>query len=1606
MASSDAHGDEELAKLLAEQAAFLKSAKPPAAKVMRGAPPKIRSNATAGQSGTSYEPLLPVLNPDAAPPPRPKTPPPAHDGMSFAELAPIMPPVVTEILEREPVVSVPISAPFQRRTGGFPRAMHRSSMPAEASARLRGVGAAASAPPTSDSTSSADDGANGARRGGALGASVATAIHSENSKRLQGMSPAEIKKAQDELRAALDPSLVARIQQRSKASGQQQQQQQQRAPTGTAPTPMPPPAQQPPKPPQAPPSAMPPPAESTLPFAARSAAPASAPGSRGTQPPAAAAPGASLTASLTASATAGATAGATASLTASATAGATAEADAKALERLKMEWMGEAEAEAPEPPDAGDGKRTAEEAIEAATRKLGMHHVRFDLQGKVVDAARAEAIGVREGLHHHGDAPAAPGYTLAELTHLSRSAVPAQRAQALVAFAGVLREAAVQLQQATPDADRPGGGGVGASAGTGGAGSRLHTGRAVVHWCRDADVALLLRLSLDDMHASCVHASLEACEALAEAMAAVESGHSRGGLGPAGSVGGIVSDCARAAAGWRGCEGVFGLSKAASKAAKEARQNGGQSAGRGASAVADGVGGDDGVDVGGGAGGDESSGETDAEVCRRDLVEGWVRTGMAGRLRFLLDADVHELTPAGRAHALALLCRFAHRSAGLANTVARTPHLLDALRSQLERPDDDGTCSSEEAAPTLRLALTLVQLLAASSRGTCQRLLEANVLPACNALLAKGFRFGGALTTRANAANAAEEAADAAVGEEAKAAARGADLAARVLGLWRCCAAYALSEPPLGSMFELFAQAVGTKRGPAAGAAGRDELAGATFGLLETLCHLPLQGRVGVLDWSRAHGAAAVGVGATMAAEAAAIRAEEEAQAAAREAQPKTEEELEIERRVAEEAAAEAADVADRTQTPRDASLVGQLAAEQQSVSAPAARGAAEGDTPPAIPDAGASDDNEADDDEDEEDGEGRASGRRLLAGAGAGSRWRFLAAYVPAALAALERTDPPRSHLPLAAAAAHFLASYLSAVLQLQPSLALPLIPWCEQLASRFATPLAQGSAFALAADTLHGPASPLRELCESIDCLSGYARLCWQLSRAHRGLLAGWQKAGGEAGGEVGAGGKAGGKVGETGVRALLWVVADRLPRALGVAFSLTAATAPPSAASSASPAASSASSASSSPLPLTVATALLPGQAAEATTTRDTLLSAAGRLAYFTAMLIDALESTDAAAGQGAPLGAIGSDGAGPARRMLSLVLCGASWLRSGDELMCRELLASIASGTRWLKRVLMEESPGLDPADAQAQAQALRAALLPPFAHLTDGSAAAEADAKARAAPDPSNLSSLRRAPAASALPLPPDWLCAPLHRFERGMPQARIAAQVAGGLRLLALLLRAPCADPPPTPLLWVAPSRLLCRGLAVFGMAGSCWQDEGVRSGLDDLWHLTLLSGTVSPRFAPDPRRRPLMMLGHERGVDVQSMLQEVLQAYAADSYGDAVFTRWVLLGLRAREPRSVRMAVWVALEELATKMTFDVLPRDALPLWARRAATAAAAAEEAATEGAEEDGEAEEDVAAEAAHELEELKVSLAKGRLAHAGGDSFLRRLAEHHVEGKPLA
>ncbi|KAH0537458.1 hypothetical protein FGG08_005766 [Glutinoglossum americanum] len=64
--------------------------------------------------------------------------------------------------------------------------------------------------------------------------------------------------------------------------------------------------------------------------------------------------------------------------------------------------------------------------------------LRFDFNGRLLPPRTARAIPVTKGLHHHGDAPEAAGYTIPELARLARSAFPAQRCIAYQTLGRVL----------------------------------------------------------------------------------------------------------------------------------------------------------------------------------------------------------------------------------------------------------------------------------------------------------------------------------------------------------------------------------------------------------------------------------------------------------------------------------------------------------------------------------------------------------------------------------------------------------------------------------------------------------------------------------------------------------------------------------------------------------------------------------------------------------------------------------------------------------------------------------------------------------------------------------------------------------------------------------------------------------------------------------------------------------------------------------------------------------------------------------------------------------------------------------------------------------------
>lgn len=64
--------------------------------------------------------------------------------------------------------------------------------------------------------------------------------------------------------------------------------------------------------------------------------------------------------------------------------------------------------------------------------------LRFDFKGHLLPPRLAAQIPTTKGLHHHGDAPDAAGYTIPELARLARSAFPAQRCIAFQTLGRVL----------------------------------------------------------------------------------------------------------------------------------------------------------------------------------------------------------------------------------------------------------------------------------------------------------------------------------------------------------------------------------------------------------------------------------------------------------------------------------------------------------------------------------------------------------------------------------------------------------------------------------------------------------------------------------------------------------------------------------------------------------------------------------------------------------------------------------------------------------------------------------------------------------------------------------------------------------------------------------------------------------------------------------------------------------------------------------------------------------------------------------------------------------------------------------------------------------------
>lgn len=149
-------------------------------------------------------------------------------------------------------------------------------------------------------------------------------------------------------------------------------------------------------------------------------------------------------------------------------------------ERAKHEWM------------QSPSSRSSSRAGGATTKTRPTKHVatteRFDFDGEYLETGRQQdAIPTHSGLFHHGDEPEAAGYTMGELVHLARSTVASQRAMALTTVAKVLRKREALV-----------------------ANGNL---AAVVPRVLPSDLSVTLRIALDDQNYSALSAAVTALHA-------------------------------------------------------------------------------------------------------------------------------------------------------------------------------------------------------------------------------------------------------------------------------------------------------------------------------------------------------------------------------------------------------------------------------------------------------------------------------------------------------------------------------------------------------------------------------------------------------------------------------------------------------------------------------------------------------------------------------------------------------------------------------------------------------------------------------------------------------------------------------------------------------------------------------------------------------------------------------------------------------------------------------------------------------------------------------------------------------------------------------------
>lgn len=112
--------------------------------------------------------------------------------------------------------------------------------------------------------------------------------------------------------------------------------------------------------------------------------------------------------------------------------------DPKFMEKMKNKYFPNLESE-PEKMAWMTPVEEKDDQYDPEKDALAPSELRFDFKGNLISPRQARAEDyIGKGLHHHGDAPLSAGYTVAELGHLARSQIPAQRNIAIQTLGRIL----------------------------------------------------------------------------------------------------------------------------------------------------------------------------------------------------------------------------------------------------------------------------------------------------------------------------------------------------------------------------------------------------------------------------------------------------------------------------------------------------------------------------------------------------------------------------------------------------------------------------------------------------------------------------------------------------------------------------------------------------------------------------------------------------------------------------------------------------------------------------------------------------------------------------------------------------------------------------------------------------------------------------------------------------------------------------------------------------------------------------------------------------------------------------------------------------------------